>query len=96
MRRHGAPRPSRKVPGSNRGRIHGGRVIDRVRGSRRYGEFPANLLGLKSAVAAAGGHLIPPDLQDETAADLIATHDAPADARPVNIEEPEAEAVGDV
>ena len=36
---------------------------------------------------AAGGNPFPPDLRDETVAALVATHEAPSGARPVDVVE---------
>ena len=58
------------------------------------GDVEKNLQGLVGAVVAAGGNPFPPDLRDDTLAALVATHDAPPGARPVDVVEFAAAAGG--
>ena len=65
-----------------------------ARGGPGLGDVEKHLQGLVSAVLAAGGNPFPPELRDETLTGLVATHDAPPGARPVDIVEFEAAAGG--
>ena len=58
------------------------------------GDVEKHLQALVRAVVAAGGNPFPPDLQDETLTGLVATHEAPPGARPVDVVELEAAAGG--
>ena len=67
-----------------------------ARGGPGLGDVEKHLQGLISAVIAAGGNPFPPDLRDETLTGLVATHDAPPGARPVDVVEFAAAAGGGV
>ena len=85
--------PVRVASGESRGAAEP-RTARGRRDAPGLGDVEKHLQALVRAVVAAGGNPFPPDLQDETLTGLVATHEAPPGARPVDVVELEAAAGG--